>query len=259
MVNGIYNMSDEDYRAAAGHNYSSVKHAAKSAAHYLEASKNPRPPTAAMLIGSCLDSLVLDGDKCWQAAEDGIKAETKSGKALERCRAGELVLSPELDAMLTGMARMVESHADSKAVLRACDQRKAAVFAEIDGCQCKGQLDAYGLGTDGRPIICDLKKIQDATRFAQDVAKFQWHLQAGLYAELVRIITGVEPSFLWIAVEEKPPHGVIVYQATSETLAAGLAAFRRCLDTVRRAEALGEWAGYEPGIRELNLPLWAMQ
>lgn len=254
---GLSEMPDAEYRKAPGYNYSSVKHALKSAAHYREAMDNPRPATAAMFMGTCLDSLALHRCLCWTESQDGIAHNTPSGKALEKCRTGEIVLKPEAAALVRGASMAVHSHPDSKAVLAACKQRKLAAFGEIDGVPCKGQLDGYGMDGGGIPLICDLKKVQDAADFAKDVAKFGYHIQAGLYSELVRQATGLMPMFVWLAVEEQPPHGVIVWQATNETLSLGLEKFKLCLDRIRRGEALGEWEGYLAGIRELELPKWA--
>lgn len=254
---GLSEMSDAEYRKAPGYNYSSVKNALKSAAHYREAMDNPRPATAAMFMGTCLDSLALHGSPCWVESEGGITFNTTSGKAMEKCRAGEITLKPEASELVHGMRLSLHSHPDAKAVLAVCKQRKLAAFGEIDGVPCKGQLDGYGLDGGGSPLICDLKKVQDAADFARDVAKFGYHIQAGLYSELVRQATGLMPMFVWLAVEEQPPHGVIVWQATNETLALGLEKFKLCLDRIRRAEAIGEWEGYPAGIRELELPKWA--
>ena len=256
---GLIEMSDAEYRKAPGYNYSSVKHALKSAAHYRAAMDNPRPATAAMLMGACLDSIALHGSPCWAESEDGITFNTNAGKALERCRAGEITLKPEASELVHGMRLALHSHPDAKAVLAVCKQRKLAAFGEIDGVPCKGQLDGYGLDGGAIPLIFDLKKVQDAADFARDVAKFSYHIQAGLYSELVRQATGLDPMFVWLAVEEQPPHGVIVWQAKNEALAVGLEKFKLCLHRIRLAEALGEWESYPAGIRELNLPLWAMQ
>lgn len=250
-------MAEAEYRLHTGYNYSRVKLALKSAAHYKAALDFPKPPTAAMLVGSCLDSWLLDGEKCWTVSESGIAHNTPAGKSLEAARNGMIALKPDTDALVLGMAAAAKLHPIARPILQKCDQRKVAAFGEIDAVTCKGQLDALGRDDTGQLVICDLKKVQSAPDFARDAARFNYHVQAGLYAELVRQATGESPAFIWLVIEEQPPHGIMVYSAPAEVLNRGLVRFRIALDRIRRAEAEGRWPGYVEEITELELPKWA--
>ena len=85
-----------------------------------------------------------------------------------------------------------------------------------------------------------------------------WDMQAPFHCDVYRQTTGSEPTdYLWVCVEQKPPHAVAVYRPTRDTMAAGARKNAAAIATFAECARTGVWPGYPTGITELGLPDFA--
>ena len=106
------------------------------------------------------------------------------------------------------------------------------------------------------PIIADVKKVSDMSRFARHIEEFRYHVQDAMYREGAKHTTGEEHRFVFIAVSESIDCGrypVRVFELDAYDKDEGLRLFRRDLNTYHQCRASSEWGGVEI----IKRPEWA--
>jgi hypothetical protein len=117
--------------------------------------------------------------------------------------------------------------------------------------------------TDWLSIIDDKIKIDDyktsknhqQDTFEKDVANLRYHLSAAMYAEGVRVVTGIEvESFNYFAIANTPPFEVEYYSLDEASRQEGYSVFRKILMDIH---------DYEPNAplttKTISLPRWAFK
>ena len=115
--------------------------------------------------------------------------------------------------------------------------------------------------------IIDLKTASDASfdAFTGSSAKFNYHISAALYHDIIASIHGKERPFIFIVQEKEVPFATNIFQASQQFLNVGknevdllIEQYKKCLDS-------GEYRGYSIfadnkfGVRELSLPPWSIK
>lgn len=252
-----------DYIALTAANWSSLKHYAKSPAHYRENADNPQEQTAAMLLGSAVHCLCLEPDAFHgqYAVAPEVDRRTKSGKEewaeFEAEHQGKGIITGEQHTLAQGMATSILAGKTGN-LLTLCSERELTLTWEdqVTVLQCKARLDAVDL-ING--LAVDIKTTEDASpkAFARTVYNYLYHGQAAFYLEGLHQNGFTINRFLFLAVEKKPPFGKAMFLCSEELLASGRILFRECL--ARHAECLeaNAWPGYPETIHTLDLPAWA--
>jgi hypothetical protein len=250
-----YNMPDADYRAATGVSQSSLKALARSPAHYAHALTAKREQTKAMLLGRVVHHLILTPElpEFWAVKPEGLSLATKEGK-LWKASVGEDadIISSDEENAVHGAANAVIGHPE----WQTPEHTEVSLFAEIDGAQCKGRLDALR----GCEII-DVKTTQDARpdAFQKTAWTLKYHTQAAIYTELAKL-NGITPAaFTFFAVEMEAPHACCAYVVTPELLARGYDEMHRLLALLKHCVSVSEWPGYDTALHNLTSPTWAKQ
>lgn len=135
----------------------------------------------------------------------------------------------------------------------------------LSGVLCKIRPDWL---PEGHDVIVDLKTAASAVfeEFSRAAARYGYAIQAALYREIYRLITGKKrPPFLHVVVENEPPYDCAIYEMDQEALESGEKKVRRALDIWAQCEASGYWPGIgydyaerEYRIESLSLPRWAL-
>jgi exodeoxyribonuclease VIII len=118
---------------------------------------------------------------------------------------------------------------------------------------CRIRPDKY---LTNRPLIVDVKKVSDMSRFARHIEAFRYHVQAAMYCEGFYHCTGTYPQFVFIAVSEAIDCGrypVRVFELHDNDMSAGSALFRRDLCTFHSCRLGNNWGG----IEIIQRPAWA--
>lgn len=150
--------------------------------------------------------------------------------------------------------------------------------------QHKIRIDRLGRPTERMPnyVTCDLKRMPvmkgDRETREKTICNYGWDVQAYMYTEGVRIAferglpvfnergfevdTFAEPliddvPFIWIFVEEKPPHDVTWFPADMDTLLIGQSKVNRYRQTWAKCMTTQQWPGRCVGVQEPGgLPAW---
>jgi exodeoxyribonuclease VIII len=247
-----YDMPDALYRAEPGVSQSTLKALARSPAHYQHALTAKRKHSEAMLIGSIVHHLALTplAPEFWAIKPEGIDLRTKGGKAWAASVGDADIIDTEQEDACHNAVAALLSHPDWKMPAHT----EVSLFAEIEGVQCKGRLDALHDGW-----IYDIKTTQDArpSAFLRQAYSLAYHVQAAMYLELARLC-GLEPKgFVFFAVEVEPPNGCVAYPVSADALSAGHREMVRLLHLHKHCTETGEWPAYDPAPVMLTLPAWA--
>lgn len=127
-------------------------------------------------------------------------------------------------------------------------------------------LHESGVWTKARPdlftpdeIIVDIKSVgsvQDEF-LRRRIYDGHWYIQAPFHADVVTRVLGHQPKdYLWLCVEQKPPHAIKVVRPVRSTMEAGGRKIAEAIATFAACARTGEWPAYPAGIRELGLPDW---
>lgn len=257
---GIYDCyTNAEYHAADGISKSDLDLIHRSPAHYKAARHEDTP---ALRFGTAIHTLVLeparfvseytviDGDRRLKATKEAIKEAEASGKTV--------LTQDEFDA-LSGMQESVFKSRIAAALIDGATIEHS-VFAELDGVRVKCRPDGW---STEKGVLFDLKSTEDASPegFARTVAKYRYHVQDAFYRHVVASATNCDAddlSFIFIAVEKKPPFAVALYQLDELATLQGWVDAREDLRRYKAAKESGKWCGYSPRIETLSLPRWAV-
>jgi hypothetical protein len=259
----IRNLSFEEYRALPGMNQSTLKEGLQSAAHMKWAIDHPKPPTAAMALGTAFHVLTTEPDSFAERYLVGGPINPSTGKPygsdtkkfaewVAENGAGKAVITQEDYASASAMAdaiRRLPGAADILAMPKLDIEIVIQWTDEGTGVLCKCRLDTLLHYTD--PIVVlDLKSTQDATRhgFDKSCRKFGYGIQDAMYSEAVAAAFGKGPRFIFACVESSPPYCAAIHELVGEKLALAHRQYHALLRMYAECERCGEWPGYPTGI-----------
>ena len=259
----ILECSEAEYRAIRAANYSTLKHANRSAAHML-AAMSPRDATPAMLLGSLVDAMLFspaDLALRFVAAPD-VDRRTKAGREQwdafnaglsDGCRAIDSETWEKAQRMVDG----IRANRTARALLNGHRYQTPMVWVDPDtGVRCKAMCDSVLPGV----TVTDLKTTTcaDAREFARAAASMAYHMQAAFYCDGWRECTGEELPYTFIVVESVEPHAVAVYRLDDAAIDAGRARYKSALQMFAECTRSGVWPGYADHLQTLELPRWAL-
>jgi hypothetical protein len=187
--------------------------------------------------------------EAWQKNDD--KA------AVAKLRAeGKVPLRPSDFEAAVAMATEVRKHPIAGKLFTRGEPEQALIWQDpATGVWCRSKTD--WLRPDG---IVDLKTAESADESALSKAmnNHGYYVQDAFYRRGFRALhPGVEPFFVFVAVEKTPPHLVHVVQLAERATAHGDREVSRALEIFRDCTASGRWPGYPTDeITEIDLPGW---
>jgi hypothetical protein len=187
--------------------------------------------------------------EAWQKNDD--KA------AVAKLRAeGKVPLRPSDYAAAHAMAGAVKAHPIAGKLFTRGEPERALIWQDpATGVWCRSKAD--WLRTDG---IVDLKTAESASEDAlsKAVNNHGYYVQDAFYRRGFRALhPGVEPFFVFVAVEKTAPYLVHVVQLKERATAHGDRQVSAALEIYRDCTASGRWPGYPTdGITEIDLPAY---
>ncbi len=257
-------LSRDDYERIDAPSFSRLKHLRRSPAHARHALLHPEPPTAAQELGQAVHLAVLERHRFEDEYHPApiCDRRTKEGKAIwaetELKAQGRTILRADEYDLCCALSGAVWNHAVAAELLRCKGLNEASLlWREGDGL-VKSRLDALRMVT-GLAYAIDLKTTVDASPkgFPREIARHDYHVQAGLYTLGLERIFGTLHRWAWIALEKEPPYEVAVYELAHDDLMLGRKIALRWLEQWRACESSGLWPGYSDGVQMLQLPAWA--
>ena len=260
-------MSFNDYRAAAGLNYSAIKAGQKSMlAMRHELTRERDAGTAAQQAGTMIHSAILQPDEfaesvaIWTGYENTKGAWTydRRSKVWDQFQAdneGKTILTPDQLQEFEAVKLAVLANPDCRRVLEGVQMTEASVFwdgAMYGAAKCRPDI----IGKDG--TVWDLKTCSDISRFERDAIRYGYHLQAGWYLEGCNQ-NGIENHMRpwgWIVVESAPPYDCGLFYAGMDTIEYGRKEALRIASEFRQCDRAGFYPGAFPEPVTVGLPVW---
>ena len=254
-----------DYLALERLSPSGAKLMARSPAHYQWSRAHPYPETPALLEGSALHALILEGRATYErgfAILPECDGRTTAGKAIkarfQEEAEGKRILTAVQGEKVEAMAAAVFRHPLIPALLEGGIPELSMTWEDSEsGTPCKGRLDLARL-TDG--VIVDLKTAQSAAPgdFARSALNYAYHLQAAAYVSGCKALGEEVRDFILVDCEKSPPYPAAAYRLPDAALELGRRRWRESCALYAQCRESGRWPGYGDGITELVLPNWAM-
>lgn len=256
-----FDLADADYRASAGVSNSSLKHIARSPAHYRYEQENPTPQTDAMLIGTLTHLAVFQPDLFHIGVTHCVKPEgmnfsTKDGKAWRDAQTAP-VIKFEDAATIDGIVRNVRRHPVVSQLI-ADGRPEVSMWAEHEetGLMRKCRVDWL---MNDRPVFLDGKTIEDATTFERESFNRKYNQQCAYYSDIAKA-NGIElESFLFIVFEKEAPYGIRVCEFNEEAVEAGRRAYTVGLRVLAQCLASGCFPSYTEATQTVQLPNYLRQ
>lgn len=260
FVPGVYDTyTNAEYHAADGISKSDLDLIHKSPAHYIAARHEETP---ALRFGSAFHCAVLEHDRFNEAytiVEGDRRTKVVKDAIKDAEAAGKIILTADDFNAIMSMTESVLKNPICAALLRD-SLKEHSVFGELDDVRVKCRPDGWNVE---KSVLFDLKSTEDASPegFARTVAKYRYHVQDAFYRHVVASATGGDAddlSFIFIAVEKKPPFAVALYQLDELAALQGWVDAREDLRRYKAAKDTDKWGGYSPRIETLSLPRWAV-
>lgn len=259
-------LSFADYLKVPGVNWSTLKHLAKSPAHYRQAVDNPGDDTDPRKLGRATHLATLEPERF--RSEVVVWEETRRGKewlAFQAANVGREILTRAQHTAACAISNSVKLHPLARKHLARGDAEVSLSWRweskPLDGfapCSfdCKGRID--WLAEDG--TIVDLKSTRDASPegFQRECVRYGYHAQLAMYRDGLEAAAGIVGApVVIVAVENFAPYVVQVYRVGEDALRVGRAHYRDLLARLNVCQLSGEWPGYSEGELPLVLPAWA--
>jgi len=243
-----------DYHAAPGLSHSGARLILDTPARYHYERTHPTPPTDAMEEGTCLHSLVLEGETVWDVV-DGGRGVTERKAAVRA--AGRIPLSADRAAVITGMADALAAHPEASDVLATAPDREISATVEdpTTGTLLRCRYDALA------PLYAaDVKTTRSIAEFdaGRPLVTYGYAMQAAWYLEVAALLGQPRDAFLFVLVEKDPPHLVAVRELDDDSLTYGRILMRRAVDLYAKCQATDTWPGPTP-YQTISVPVWALR
>lgn len=240
-----------------------LKRILTSPAHFMSGFTDPEESTEAMQYGTVLHGRLLEPETFRSRfyAMPKTNRATKAGKALHeehmQLANGRFTFPQE---WLRGIERIVDNahmHRRAHSILSQGEAEVAFSWVDAEtGIKLKIKVDWLA----GFELLADVKSALDVTRdgFGKASARLGYPLSAFMYCEGVRVVTGADPRWAFIACEKDAPNTVAVYRANEVFMRRGQAVFRAALRRLAECrergifpmmQADGEW-------EDVDLPRW---
>lgn len=240
--------------------------------------KKDHPPLIAASkkfdVGSAVHSLVLGtGYEAVMIPADLLSSNGAIGTAaakafVEQARAeGKIPLKEAEFEPIRLQAESVLANPSAAALFNQPGNREVSVFAKdpVTGVECRARFDFLPTQGERRVVAVDVKTTVDASprKFERSIADYGYDTQRGFYLDVYGWATGpmpvgLEPEFVFVAVEKEPPYLTAVYQLTPQWAAMGHTKAAHARAVYAEAKASGVWAGYPTDINFVAPPQWAL-
>lgn len=193
-------------------------------------------------------------------ADNWMTKAAKEARDAARAEGAVPLLSKDL-ARATAMRDAVHAEPLAHALLTMPGQPEQTLLWQEAGTWCRAMLDRWPHpDNDPQPIIVDLKKTAkalDDASLAKTVWEYGYHQQADWYSRGYLAVHDVRPDFVFVFVQDSPPHLVRVVTLDLDLLADALARNDEALQIWRQCQETGVWPAYENTLDPLSAPRWA--
>ncbi len=247
-----------DYYEIDAVNFSTVKHAAKSALHYHHAETTPEEDTAGRLLGRLTHCAVFEPDELLRryVVWDGGDRRGKAFAAFAEQNADKGIIKPAEYAAALAQRDAVRRHPVAGPILATGRAEVVLEWTdEATGLRCKGRIDFL---SESVPCEIDMKGTRtcEKRQFGAEVGRNLWHVQQAMYRRGMRATLGLDLPMKILAVEYAPPFDCAVFGVDEDALWAADQKLSDLLAIVAAGRFSGQWAGRYSEEQALELPGW---
>ncbi len=269
--------SNEFYHSQSGISASGLKLLKQSPAHYKEEKDNPSGQTDAMYFGELYHTFILENERFYKdhTVIDESKRPDPQYKMSAKNNVAwlETFVNPvmaETHEKLKAMRDVLFRHPYAKSLLTN-GESEVSYYCELDiGAQdpLKVRFRADNVKHKKR-IVVDLKTAADASQdgFKSAAAKYEYQIQAALYADLMELVMEEELGyeFFFVVQEKVAPYAFNIFQASPQFRSIGKYEYEILLMLYAYCLEQDRWPGYQIfcqnryGVNELNMPPWSIK
>lgn len=232
-------------------------------------------PTEAMKFGTLAHLALLQGDKFLSSyvvmpefesrTADGKLSESKNTKyykeQVENWKKSldkdAVVVTTEEYEKLTGMIKSLMNHEMARKLLSDGKPEICGYWRDPEtGIRCRMQADfvSFNLGA-----LVDVKTTSDCSweEFRRSVESLDYSFQMAMYAEGIKQITGTRPKHIvWIAIENKAPYEVKVFEMSPHYEMIGNHNFRYAMRKLKQCVDEGKFEAAQNEIEIVEPSPW---
>lgn len=223
--------------------FSNLKRMGESPAHYRHAISSHFVASRAMRIGTIAHALTFGTPI---SVYDGTR-RGKEWEAFKAASAGsEIFVRAEVDEA-EPIANALSRSADARSVMQGVTEQR------INWTYC-GRPAQSTPDVRGATYVTDLKTTRSARpgAFVRDAFWRGYHAQLAFYQQACGLPENA-PCYI-VAVENKAPYCVVVFQAEQRAIDAGHIQCRAWLEQLLVCEDADHWPGYASGIQPFDIP-----
>ena len=239
-------LDESPYPADVRLRLSTLKAIGRSPAHCLHALRTGGyDPTVAQKIGSGAHSLLLGGPAI--VTFDGKVRRGKAWDDFAEEHKSDLILSAKETDAAEAIAESVRANPIAMRVLF----QPGMIYEDTINWDWQGKPFRCTPDARGPSHLVDLKTTRDASpeRFMRDAIRMGYHAQIGLYGLAMEAANGHKPRSSYIvAVENKAPYPVSVFELTPRAIDQGEQLCREWLERFMQCEAANNWPGYADAV-----------
>jgi len=279
---GIYKMPAAQYHEAPGVGKHSLDYVAKSPLDYAIYKQYGMEPTEAMEQSTLCHTATLEPELFESAyhLRPGTYPDAKGGyskwsgnanfcKDWIAAHADKPVVTQTELAKIRNAAKCVREHPVACGFFEQGFEVELSLFAKCPetGMMRKGRPDLMTVAGDGQVWMLDTKFVVDATEraFKRQFQDLRYYVQHAYYVDLMELLKGVVPRFLFVAVEKEPMHEkseihrVCCYELHEVCVELGRRHYMRDLRRFAECCESGVWPSDTDEIKPLELDKWLMR
>jgi hypothetical protein len=225
---------------------------------------HPRPPKDAYDLGHAAHQMVLGaGPEIVELRFDDWRTTAARTARDEVRAAGKVPLLTKDYTRAVAMADAVRAHPLASRIFDPDygEPEQTLVWQDLEtGVNCRGRVDWLPVTLPGsRLIIPDFKTADCAeTRtFARAAANYGYPQQNAHYIDGAKALgLDEDPAFVFVVVENQPPHLVNIIELDPPSIDAGRRRNRLALEIYRECQETGVWPGYADDVELASVPFW---
>lgn len=252
-------MTEQEYRKHPAISRSELFKISESPEKFKYYREHPEEPTPALVFGQLFHAMALTPEiVCEQfAVMPNVDRRTKVGKEafaeFEAQAEGKIIVSGDMVEQATAMCEALNKNEFVQKLFKGEKEKPFFWVDEMTNEECKCRTDVL-TEVGENLIIVDLKSTDNAETeaFMRSTIKYGYDLQSAMYSEGVKVNTGKEPLFVFIAIEKKPPYAINILQADKLLVRRGYDLFCEYLGVYHECKATDNWWGYLGRYNQIN-------
>jgi exodeoxyribonuclease VIII len=263
LIGAHPNIPNDTYHAGPGLSSSQLKTLGVSAKHFVSDLENSKEPSPAMLMGTAIHTLTLEGDEQFNKEfirrPDDLNARTKAGKEqlLELQAAGKTILSPDDWETIQRCREAVYLNRQAAELLQECGVREVSGYWADDDLLLRYRPDARS-----SDFLLDLKTTArgntDAEQFTRICDRLGYVNSAAHYLDGDKVLHSTShETFAYLVVENAPPFDVAVFIPSDDWLLMARDQNYKWRQRLRTALNTDEFPGIQNQITTIDAPVWS--